>query len=101
MPCSIDRIPARTAALMPSAAWAWAMTQRPAAAAEETALGRRVVVKLLPPDLVAGLSAERFRREIQLAAQLRHPHLVPLLAAGEANGWCTTRCRTSRGSRSA
>ncbi|HEX5385233.1 MAG TPA: protein kinase [Gemmatimonadales bacterium] len=52
--------------------------------AEETALGRRVVVKVLPPDLAAGLNAERFRREIQLAAKLQHPHIVPVLAAGRA-----------------
>ncbi|HEU4682528.1 MAG TPA: serine/threonine-protein kinase [Gemmatimonadales bacterium] len=53
---------------------------------EEVALGRRVVLKVLPPDLAAGLSIERFRREIQLAASLHHPHIVPLLAAGEADG---------------
>jgi serine/threonine-protein kinase len=52
--------------------------------AEETALGRQVVVKVLPPDLAAGLNLERFRREIQLAAKLQHPHVVPLLAAGRA-----------------
>ena len=52
--------------------------------AEETALGRKVVIKVLPPDLAAGLSLERFRREIQLAAKLQHPHVVPLLAAGRA-----------------
>jgi serine/threonine-protein kinase len=54
--------------------------------AEETSLGRRVVVKVLPPDLGAGLNVERFRREIQLAASLQHPHVVPLLAAGQAEG---------------
>ena len=54
--------------------------------AEETALGRRVVVKVLPPDLAHAVSAERFRREVQLAAQLRHPLVVPVLAAGEAGG---------------
>jgi len=52
--------------------------------AEETALGRQVVIKVLPPDLAAGISVERFRREIQLAAKLQHPHVVPLLAAGRA-----------------
>ena len=59
--------------------------------AEEVALGRRVVVKILPAELVAGLSVERFRREIQLAAQLQHPHIVPVLATGEADGlpWFT------------
>lgn len=51
--------------------------------ATERALGRRVVVKVLPPDFAAGVNSERFRREIQLAAQLQHPHIVPLLAAGE------------------
>ncbi len=51
--------------------------------ATEMALGRRVVVKVLPPDLAAGVNKERFRREIQLAAQLQHPHVVPLLTAGE------------------
>jgi TolB-like protein/Flp pilus assembly protein TadD len=50
--------------------------------AEEIELGRRVVVKVLPPELAAGVNAERFRREIQLAAQLQHPHIVPLLQAG-------------------
>ncbi len=54
--------------------------------AEETRLGRRVVVKLLSPELGAGVSAERFEREIKLAARLQHPHIVPLLAAGDVNG---------------
>src|SRR5690348_3914805 len=46
-------------------------------------LGRKVVVKVLPPELAAGVNRERFRREIQVAAQLQHPHIVPLLSAGE------------------
>src|SRR5687768_12554917 len=50
--------------------------------AEETTLERKVVVKVLPPELGRSMSAERFRREIQLAAKLQHPHIVPLLAAG-------------------
>src|SRR6266516_1622167 len=50
--------------------------------AEEKRLGRRVVVKVLPPEMAAGVSAERFEREIQLAAKLQHPHIVPLLTAG-------------------
>src|SRR5256886_10752432 len=50
--------------------------------ADEVRLGRRVVVKVLPPELAAGVSAERFEREIQLAAKLQHPHIVPLLTAG-------------------
>jgi serine/threonine-protein kinase len=50
--------------------------------AEETRLGRRVVIKVLPPDMAAGVNAERFEREIQLAASLQHPHIVQLLTAG-------------------
>jgi serine/threonine-protein kinase len=50
--------------------------------ATERALNRDVVVKVLPPDLAAGVNRERFRREIQVAAQLQHPHIVPLHAAG-------------------
>lgn len=46
-------------------------------------LGRSVVVKVLPTELAAGVSAERFRREIRVAASLQHPHIVPLLTAGE------------------
>src|SRR5437870_11039354 len=53
--------------------------------AQEVRLGRQVVVKVLPPEMAAGVSAERFEREIQLAAKLQHPHIVPLLTAG-ANG---------------
>ena len=51
--------------------------------ATDVALSRKVVVKVLPPDLAAGVNRDRFRREIQLAAQLQHPHIVPLLSAGE------------------
>ena len=50
--------------------------------ATEHALGRRVVIKVLPPELSAGVNRERFQREIQVAAQLQHPHVVPLLSAG-------------------
>jgi len=50
--------------------------------AEETRLSRQVVVKLLPPEMGAGVNVERFEREIQLAARLQHPHIVPLLTAG-------------------
>jgi serine/threonine-protein kinase len=51
--------------------------------ATDRSLGRQVVVKVLPPELAAGVNRERFRREIQVAAQLQHPHIVPLLSAGE------------------
>src|SRR4051812_27640652 len=49
----------------------------------DSVLGRKVVVKVLPPELAAGVNRERFRREIQVAAQLQHPHIVPLHSAGE------------------
>jgi len=49
----------------------------------DRSLGRRVVVKVLPPELAAGVNRERFRREIQVVAQLQHPHIVPVLSAGE------------------
>jgi serine/threonine-protein kinase len=48
--------------------------------------GGRLVLKILPPDLAAGVSLERFEREIRLAAQLRHPHIVPVLGTGTADG---------------
>src|SRR3989449_254962 len=54
--------------------------------AEETALDRKVVIKVLPPETAALVSLERFKREILLAAKLQHPHIVPLLTAGESNG---------------
>ena len=54
--------------------------------ASERALRRRVVIKVLSPELARGVSADRFRLEIQVAASLHHPHIVPLLAAGEAAG---------------
>jgi serine/threonine-protein kinase len=51
----------------------------------ETALGRRVVIKALPRALVTGVSTERFRQEVQVAARLQHPHIVPALAAGSSD----------------
>ena len=54
--------------------------------ADETALGRRVVIKVLRPELAAGLNADRFAREIKLAASLQQANIVPLLSAGKAAG---------------
>ena len=51
--------------------------------ATESALSRRVVVKVLAPELAHSVSADRFRHEIQLAAGLQHPHITPLLTAGQ------------------
>jgi serine/threonine protein kinase len=54
--------------------------------AEERALGRKVVVKVLPLEASGHVSIERFKREISVAARLQHPHIVPLLTAGDADG---------------
>ena len=48
---------------------------------------RRVALKVLHPDLSSSIGPERFLREIQLAAQLNHPHIVPLFDSGEAGGY--------------
>ena len=50
--------------------------------AMESSLNRRVVVKVLPPELTSDVSAARFKREMEFAAQLQHPHILPVLAAG-------------------
>ena len=51
--------------------------------ARDNALGRTVVIKVLPYELAATVSVERFKREIMLSAALQHPHIVPVLSAGE------------------
>src|SRR5688572_19408974 len=48
--------------------------------------GRRVAIKVLRQDLAASLGAERFHREITIAAGLQHPHIVPLYDSGDADG---------------
>jgi eukaryotic-like serine/threonine-protein kinase len=55
--------------------------------AREAELGRRVVIKVLPPELAAGINAERFDREIKLLASLQQANIVPLLATGRAAGY--------------
>jgi serine/threonine-protein kinase len=54
--------------------------------AEERRLRRKVVVKVLEPTVAAEISASRFEREIEIAARLQHPQIVPVFAAGEADG---------------
>ena len=54
--------------------------------AKEPARARTVIVKVLAPELAATISTERFKREIAVAAGLQHPHIVPLLTAGETDG---------------
>jgi tetratricopeptide (TPR) repeat protein len=55
--------------------------------AEDLKHHRKVAVKVLRPDLTATLGVERFLREIELAAQLQHPHILPLHDSGEAGGF--------------
>jgi formylglycine-generating enzyme required for sulfatase activity/tRNA A-37 threonylcarbamoyl transferase component Bud32 len=50
-------------------------------------LGREVAIKVLPPTTRAHLGPERFQREVQLAAKLSHPHIVPLFEADEVDGF--------------
>jgi serine/threonine protein kinase len=54
--------------------------------ATELRFQRRVVIKVLAPDLSAGLLLERFEREVRLAAGLQDPHIVPVLSAGDVDG---------------
>ena len=54
--------------------------------AHDRSLGRIVAIKVLSPEVAAELKTERFRLEIQLAAKLQHPHIVPLLFAGDVDG---------------
>ena len=54
--------------------------------AKDATLDREIVVKVLAPDLAGGVNFDRFRREISVAARLQHPHIVPLLTAGEVDG---------------
>jgi serine/threonine-protein kinase len=54
--------------------------------AEEMRLHRRVVIKVVSPELAQGLSLERFEREIQLAASLNQANIVPVLSAADTDG---------------
>ena len=47
---------------------------------------RNVAIKVLHPELAASLGADRFLREIEIAASLRHPHILPLFDSGDSNG---------------
>jgi serine/threonine protein kinase/tetratricopeptide (TPR) repeat protein len=55
--------------------------------AEDLKHHRKVAVKVLRPELAASLGSERFLREIEVTAQLNHPHILPLLDSGVANGF--------------
>jgi len=47
---------------------------------------RDVAIKVLHPDLGAALGGERFLTEIRTTARLQHPHILPLLDSGDADG---------------
>ncbi len=55
--------------------------------AQDTRHNRPVAIKVLQPALAAALGAERFLREIEIAANLTHPHILPLFDSGEARGF--------------
>jgi serine/threonine protein kinase len=54
--------------------------------AEEKKHKRKVAIKILKQEFGASVGAERFLREIGIAAQLSHPHIVPLIDSGESDG---------------
>lgn len=54
--------------------------------AEEKKHARKVAIKVLRPEFTASVGAERFLREIGIAARLSHPHIVPLIDSGESDG---------------
>jgi hypothetical protein len=55
--------------------------------AQDVRHGRAVAIKVLKPELAASLGAERFLKEIEIAARLTHPHIIPLHDSGEAAGF--------------
>ncbi len=55
--------------------------------AEDVKHRRKVAVKVLRQELAVALGSERFVREIEIAAQLSHPHILPLYDSGEADGF--------------
>ncbi len=59
--------------------------------AQDLRHARQVALKVLRPELAQSLGGERFLREIQLAAQLNHPHILPLHDSGQTDGvlWYT------------
>ena len=54
--------------------------------AQDVKHDRKVAVKVLREELSASLGKDRFLREIKVAAALQHPHILPLLDSGEADG---------------
>ena len=55
--------------------------------AEDLKHRRKVAIKVLRPDLTAAVGPDRFLREIEIAANLTHPHILTLHDSGEADGF--------------
>src|SRR4029453_13536145 len=54
--------------------------------ADDLKHGRKVAIKTIPPEMAATIGHQRFLREIEIAARLTHPHILPLHDSGEVNG---------------
>src|SRR5512132_1698173 len=54
--------------------------------ADDVRHGRQVAIKVLHPELALALGSDRFLAEIRTTARLQHPHILPLLDSGEADG---------------
>ena len=54
--------------------------------ADDLRHNRKVAIKFIQPDFAQAVGAARFLREIEIAAQLNHPHIVPLFDSGEIDG---------------
>jgi serine/threonine-protein kinase len=54
--------------------------------ATDIALSRKVVIKILPPEMVSPMMLARFKREGEVTARLQHPHILPVISAGVRDG---------------
>lgn len=54
--------------------------------AEDMTLDRKLVIKVLPPEVAAAVSLDRFKQEIEVASKLQHPNIVPVLSSGATEG---------------
>lgn len=54
--------------------------------AEDTNLERKVVIKVLPPEVAAAINMDRFKQEVEVASKLQHPNIVPVLSSGATEG---------------
>ena len=53
---------------------------------EDMSLDRRLVIKVLPPEVAAAVSLDRFKKEIEVASRLQHRNIVPVLSSGAIEG---------------